>query len=70
MPKLLGIHHLEAIRAFEKAGFWVTRQGKHAIMYNGVITLIIPRHNPIDAMTMGGLIKAAGFTVEEFRRYL
>ncbi len=70
MPKLPGIHHLEAIRAFEKAGFWVSRQGKHTIMYNGLITLIIPRHNPIDAMTMGGLIKAAGYKVEDFRRFL
>ena len=29
MPKLSGIKHLRAIKAFEKAGFKIIRQGKH-----------------------------------------
>jgi len=29
MPKLSGINHQRAVKAFEKAGFWVARQGKH-----------------------------------------
>jgi predicted RNA binding protein YcfA (HicA-like mRNA interferase family) len=70
MPRLLGINHLEAIRALEKVGFWVARQSKHVIMYNGLVTLVIPRNNPIDAITMGGIIKQAGLTLEEFRNLL
>ncbi|HZL27828.1 MAG TPA: type II toxin-antitoxin system HicA family toxin, partial [Acidobacteriaceae bacterium] len=56
--------------AFEKAGFWIGRQGKHVIMYNGSRTLIIPRHNPIKSFTLIGIVKSAGLTVDEFRKLL
>ena len=39
-------------------------------MSNGEMLLIIPRHNPVDAVTMGGLIANAGLTVREFRDLL
>jgi hypothetical protein len=39
-------------------------------MSDGVTTLIIPRHNPINAFTMGDLAKTAGLTPEEFRKLL
>jgi predicted RNA binding protein YcfA (HicA-like mRNA interferase family) len=29
MPSLAGINHQRAIKAFEKAGFQIVRQGKH-----------------------------------------
>jgi len=32
MPKLPGINHLRAIKALEKAGFHIDRQGKHVFM--------------------------------------
>jgi predicted RNA binding protein YcfA (HicA-like mRNA interferase family) len=32
LPKLPGIRHLDAIRALQKAGFVVLRQGKHVVM--------------------------------------
>jgi hypothetical protein len=35
MPKLPGVNHLDAVRAFEKVGFWVLRQGKHIIVTDG-----------------------------------
>jgi len=31
VPKLAGIPHLQAVRALEKAGFSVVRQGKHLV---------------------------------------
>jgi predicted RNA binding protein YcfA (HicA-like mRNA interferase family) len=70
MPKLAGIPHQRAIRAFERAGFWIVRQGKHVSMTDGVRIITIPRANPIDAFTMGGIIKDAGMTVEEFKKLL
>jgi hypothetical protein len=48
----------------------VARQGKHVVMTNGVRILTIPRHNPVNALTMGGIVRDAGLTVEEFRRLL
>jgi len=68
VPKLPGIDHLDAVRALEKAGFGVVRQGKHIVMTNGVRILTIPRHNPVNALTMGGIVRDAGLTVEEFRK--
>jgi predicted RNA binding protein YcfA (HicA-like mRNA interferase family) len=70
MPKLPGISHQHAVRAFEKAGFWITRQGKHITMTNGERIVTIPRANPVDAFTMAGVIKAAGLTIDEFKKLL
>ena len=70
MPKLPGINHLDAVRALEKAGFGVVRQGKHIVMTDGVRILTIPRHNPVNALTMGGIVRDAGLTVETFRKLL
>jgi predicted RNA binding protein YcfA (HicA-like mRNA interferase family) len=70
VPKLPGITHLDAVRALEKAGFGVVRQGKHIVMTDGVRILTIPRHNPVNALTMGGIVRDAGLTVEEFRKLL
>jgi predicted RNA binding protein YcfA (HicA-like mRNA interferase family) len=70
MPKLPGINHLDAVRALEKAGFRILRQSKHIIMTDGTRKLVIPRHNPVNAITMGGIVRAAGLTEEEFRKLL
>jgi len=70
MPKLSGVNHLQAVRALEKAGFRVIRQGNHIVMSDGRRFLTIPRANPINAYTMGGIVKDAGMTVEEFRGLL
>jgi hypothetical protein len=39
-------------------------------MANGTRFLIIPRHNPINAFTMGGIVKDSGLSLEEFRKLL
>jgi hypothetical protein len=54
----------------EKAGFRVVRQGKHIVMSNGQRILTIPRHNPVNAFTMGGIARDAGLSVEQFRELL
>ena len=70
MPKILGINHQDAVRALQKAGFHVIRQGKHIVMSDGVRILTIPRHNPVNAYTMGGIVRDAGLSGEEFRELL
>ena len=55
------------MRALEKAGFRILRQGKHIVMGNGQRIITIPRHNPVNAFTMGGIARDAGLTVEQFR---
>lgn len=70
MPKLSGINHLQAVKALEKVGFYVARQGKHIVMTDGVRIVTIPRHNPVNAFTMGGIVRDAGLTIEEFKKLL
>ena len=70
MGKLPGVPHLQAVRALEKAGFRILRQGKHIVMTDGQRILTIPRHNPVNAFTMGGIIRDAGLSIEQFRQLL
>ena len=70
MGRIPGVNHLDAIRALEKAGFRVVRQGKHAVLSDGTRILTIPRHNPVNAFTLGGIVRDAGLTPEAFRRLL
>ncbi len=70
MGRIPDVNHLDAIRALEKAGFRVVRQGKHAVMSDGQRILTIPRHNPINAFTLGGIVRDAGLTPEAFRELL
>lgn len=70
MPSLPGVSHQRAVRALERAGFRVARQGKHVVMTDGTRILTIPRANPIHAYTMAGMVRDAGLTIEEFRALL
>jgi len=70
MPNLPGINHLRAVRAFEKAGFWIVKQGKHITMTNGERIITIPRGNPVNSYTKGGIVIDAGLTFEQFKTLL
>ena len=70
MPSIPGVNHLDAVRALEKAGFRIVRQGKHIVMSNGQRIVTIPRHNPVNAFTMGGIARDAGLSVQQFRELL
>jgi predicted RNA binding protein YcfA (HicA-like mRNA interferase family) len=70
VPRIPGINHQDAVRALQKAGFRIARQGKHIVMTDGVRIVTIPRHNPINAFTMGGIVRDAGLTEDEFRALL
>jgi len=70
MPKLSGVNYLQADKALEKAGFLIARQGKHIVMSNDIRIVTIPRHNPVNAFTMGGIVRDAGLTIEEFKKLL
>ena len=70
MPSFPGVNHLREAAALAKVGFSIIRQGKHIVMSDGVRTITIPRHNPVNAITMGGIIRDAGLTSDEFRKLL
>ncbi len=71
MPRIPGVSHRQAVRALEKAGFKVVREGrKHIVMSDGTRFLTIPRNNPVNAFTMAGIVKDAGLTIQGFKRLL
>ncbi len=71
MPKIPGVNHLRAVKALEKAGFRILRQGKkHIVISDGTRFLTIPRNNPVNAYTMSGIVRDAGLTVDEFKNLL
>jgi hypothetical protein len=70
MPRLPSVNHLQAVQVLEKAGFGIIRQGKHITMSDGIRTLQIPRHNPVNSFTMGYIAKQGGFSPDEFRKLL
>jgi hypothetical protein len=57
MPRLPGVNHLDAVRALEKAGFRIARQGRHIVMMG-------------NAITMGNIVRDAGLTNDAFRQLL
>ena len=71
MPKIPGVNHRRAIRAFERAGFRIVREGrKHVVLSDGSRFLTIPRNDPINAFTMGGIVTDSGLGIDEFKKLL
>ncbi|PYQ28843.1 MAG: hypothetical protein DMF56_14310 [Acidobacteria bacterium] len=59
MPKNPGVNHLDAVRALEKRDFSHYAARKHIVMSEGSATVTIPRNNPVNAFTMGGIVRDA-----------
>ncbi|MDK3159386.1 hypothetical protein QPK87_22825 [Kamptonema cortianum] len=70
MPKIQGINHQDAVQVFQKVGYRIKRQAGHIIMTKDQNILVIPRGNPINPFTMGGIARTAGLTPEEFKSLL
>ena len=68
MADIPALPHLRIVRAFERAGFRVLRQGKHVVMTDGKAVITIPRHNPVNRWTLAGIVKEAGLSSDEFRK--
>ena len=70
MPRIPGVGQSDAVKVFQKLGYRIARQSGHVIMSNGKVRLSIPRHSPINSITMGAIAKDAGLTPDEFRKLL
>ncbi|MEX2033010.1 MAG: type II toxin-antitoxin system HicA family toxin [Candidatus Colwellbacteria bacterium] len=65
------ISYRRAVKVFEKAGFWVSKQGgKHTGMTNGRRRIVVPRHARVNPYTLRAIIRDAGLTDEEFKKFL
>ena len=54
----------------QRAGFRVVRQGKHIVMSDGVRLVVLPRNDPVNAYTMGAIVRDAGLSPEQFKELL
>jgi len=73
MPRLPVISGREAVRAFERAGWKVSRrEGSHIILTKAgtPVTLSVPDHREVRRGTLRSLIRKAGLTAEEFMSLL
>ena len=70
MPRIPGVGQSDAVKVFRKLGYRIARQSGHVIMSNGTVRLSIPRHSPINSITMGAIAKDAGLTPDQFRKLL
>lgn len=66
------VSHDRAVRALQKADFWVMkhRGKKHTTMTNNTEKINIPRHPRLNPFTLKGIIRSAGLTDEEFKALL
>jgi len=67
MPRLPHVSGVETVRALERLGFVVLRQrGSHVILRRGSMGCVVPNHREIKVGTLGGVLKQAGVSTDEF----
>jgi predicted RNA binding protein YcfA (HicA-like mRNA interferase family) len=69
-PATSGLGHRNTVAALEDAGFWILREGVHVIMTNGQRILTIPSEDPVHALTLEGIVRDAGLSMEQFRQLI
>ena len=71
MPLFTDVSSERVIRALQKAGFWIAREGgRHTGMSNGRRKVVIPRHPRVNPYTLKSIIRNAGLTDVEFKELL
>ena len=72
MSKLPALKSRDIIRALQRAGFEEHRQrGGHKIFKKGALRVTVPVHpRDLKKGTVHNIIEQAGFTVEEFVKFL
>jgi hypothetical protein len=66
MGKIPGIAHLRAVKALERAGLRIARQGKHIVMTDGVRIVTIPRHDPSTLIRWAALCEMLASALSTF----
>jgi predicted RNA binding protein YcfA (HicA-like mRNA interferase family) len=69
MPKLPVVSGVDAVKAFERAGWTTARQrGSHVVLVKAgeIASLSVPQHREIAPGTLRSLLRNAGMSVENF----
>jgi len=70
MSKLPQVSHDRVIRALQRAGFYILREGKHVAMTDEKHLVIIPRHHVIKPGTLKHILDAAELSIDQFKELL
>jgi predicted RNA binding protein YcfA (HicA-like mRNA interferase family) len=73
MPKLPVVSGIEAVKAFERAGWTIARQrGSHVVLIKAgeIASLSAPQHRELSPGTLRSLVRNAGMSVEDFIKLL
>jgi len=68
VTKVPELSHQRIIRALERGGFVLRRQGKHVSLFHPDknVVAVIPRNNPVKRSTLAHILKEIDMTVDEF----
>jgi predicted RNA binding protein YcfA (HicA-like mRNA interferase family) len=67
MPDLPSLSGKEAVKVFNRLGFYAVRQrGSHVVLRKGSCGCVVLLHKSLAKGTLRGAIKQAGLAVEEF----
>lgn len=67
MPDYPVLSGAEIVRALERLGFaQARRRGSHVVMQRGGQGCVVPLHREVKRGTLGGIVRQAGITPEEF----
>lgn len=72
MTKVPDLSHQRIVRALEKVGFVLRRQGKHISLYHSEknVVAIVPRQNPVKRGTLARILKEIDISVDESRELI
>lgn len=67
MPDYPALSGAEIIQALERLGFEQVRQrGSHVVLRRGERGCVVPLHREVKRGTLGGIVRQAGVTPDEF----
>ena len=67
MPDYPVLSGAEIVRALERLGFvQARRRGSHVVMQRGGQGCVVPLHREVKRGTLGGIVRQAGVTPDEF----
>jgi hypothetical protein len=70
MPKIPGVNHIRAVKALEKAGFRIVRQGKNILLCRMVQGFFrFPAITPLMPIPWAALFAMPGFQQINFKNY-
>lgn len=71
MPKIPPLSGEKLIKLLQEHGFeWKRQKGSHVVLRKGSKVCVVPAHDSIKRGTLGGILRQAGISIDEFFTWL